>query len=137
MAFLLLHVRQRYSLLSPIESKKVCILAPHNIHLQLRRYMHNIEALATLYGERIVISMNYYQSGRKIPVDKVVTLGVNQQKDLKFHGILANLLPRKAYRRFSISQILVAYSGVFLRTDKPLASSIFSSKKSYSPCRLK
>jgi hypothetical protein len=32
-----------------------------------------MEALATLYCEPIVISMNYYQSGRKIPVDKVVT----------------------------------------------------------------
>jgi len=29
-------------------------------------------------------------------------MGVNQQKVLRLHGILGNLLPRKAYRRLSI-----------------------------------
>jgi len=65
------------------------------------------------------------------------TMGANQQKALKFHGILANLLSRKAYRRFSTSQILVAFRGVFLRAYNPMESIIFSSEKSYSPCRLK
>jgi hypothetical protein len=54
-----------------------------------------------------------------------------QQRALKFQGILANLLPRKAYRRFSISQILAAFRGGFLRTYNPMESIIFSSEKSY------
>jgi len=70
-------------------------------------------------------------------MDKVLKMGANQQKALKFHGILANLLSRKAYRRFSTSQILVAFRGVFLRAYNPMESIIFSSEKSYSPCRLK
>ena len=40
-------------------------------------------------------------------------MGVNQQKALKFHGILANLLPRKAYRRFSISQFWLLLEVIF------------------------
>ncbi|WP_394753722.1 BT4734/BF3469 family protein, partial [Crenothrix sp.] len=35
-----------------------------------------------------------------------VMMGANQQKALKFHGILANLLTTMVYRRFLISQIL-------------------------------
>ncbi len=65
------------------------------------------------------------------------TWGTNQQKALKFHWLLANLLSRKAYRRFSISQILAAFRCGFLRTYNPMESIIFSSEKSYSPCKLK
>ena len=66
-----------------------------------------------------------------------IMMGANQQKALKFHGILANLLSIKAYRRFSISQILAAFRGCFLRAYNPMESTIFSSEKSYSPWRLK
>jgi len=61
-------------------------------------------------------------------------VGINQQKALKFHGILANLLPRKAYSRFSISQILAAFRGGFLRTYNPMESIIFSSEISNHYC---
>jgi hypothetical protein len=55
-------------------------------------------------------------------LDVSVQLGTNQRKALKFHGILANLLSRKAYRRFSISQILAAFRCGFLRTYNPTES---------------
>lgn len=64
-------------------------------------------------------------------------LGANQQKALKFHEILANLLRRMACGRFSISQILADFRGCFLRAYNPTESIIFSSEKSYSPCKLK
>ena len=64
-------------------------------------------------------------------------MGANQQKALKFHGILANLLTIMAYRRFLLSQILADFRGCFLRAYNPTESIIFSSEKSYSPCKLK
>ena len=42
--------------------------------------------------------------------------GANQQKALKFHGILATLLSIKAYRRFPVSQILTVLICCFLIT---------------------
>jgi len=42
--------------------KKSCILALHNILLQLRRYTRRVEALSILYCEPIVISINYYHT---------------------------------------------------------------------------
>jgi hypothetical protein len=65
------------------------------------------------------------------------TGGANQQKALKFHCILDNPLTIKNYRGFSISQILPAFKGSFLRAYNPTESIIFSSEKSYSPCKLK
>jgi hypothetical protein len=67
----------------------------------------------------------------------VIKLGANQQKALKFHGILANLLTTMVYRRFLIFQILTAFNGSFVRAYNPMESTIFSSEKSYSPCKLK
>jgi hypothetical protein len=67
----------------------------------------------------------------------ITTLGANQQKALKFHGILANLLTTMVYRRFLIFQILTAFNGSFVRAYNPMESTIFSSEKSYSPCKLK
>jgi hypothetical protein len=52
-------------------------------------------------------------------------LGTNKQKALKFHGILANLLSIKDYKRFSISQILTAFRGSFLRTYNPMGLLLF------------
>ncbi len=72
-----------------------------------------------------------------VPTEVLSALGANKQKVLKFHGILANLLFRKAYRRFLTSQILADFKGSFLRAYNPTESIIFSSEKSYSPCKLK
>ena len=49
-------------------------------------------------------------------------MGANQQKALKFRGILANLLSIRAYRRFSISQILAAFMGYVHIRQKIYAS---------------
>ena len=68
---------------------------------------------------------------------KRTKLGANKQKALKFHEILAKLLFIKAYRRFSTSQILADFKDRFLRAYNPMESTIFSSEKSYSPCKLK
>ena len=86
----------------------------------------------------ILVFIHGYNNDQKIVIQRHRQLkGANKQKALKFHGILANLLSRKAYRRFSISQILAAFRGGFLRAYNPMESTIFSSEKSYSPCKLK
>jgi len=72
-----------------------------------------------------------------LPESNLLKLGANKQKALKFHEILAKLLFIKAYRRFSTSQILADFKGRFLRAYNPMESTIFSSEKSYSPCKLK
>jgi hypothetical protein len=48
--------------------------------------------------------------------ERLVLLGANKQKALKFHRILANLLQIKAYKRFLVSQILTVFRCCFLRT---------------------
>jgi hypothetical protein len=64
-------------------------------------------------------------------------VGANQQTVLKFHIILAKPLTRKAYGRFSISEILAAFRDDFLGTYNPMESIIFSTEELYSPRRSK
>ena len=85
---------------------------------------------------RFELQLSYRKIGRSQNVS-LSTVGVNQQTASKFHGILLNRLYRKPRRRFSTSQNQPIFIGIFLGTPNPIESIIFSSEKSYSPCKLK